>query len=179
MKKPKYRSNININLLMKRHLKLISRATVILAFGLLVLSCSNEQTPDNTTPNIVENKRSEVVVYKSASCGCCGNWVKHMEQAGFHVTVNNQKNLNSIKDQYGVISHLQSCHTAIIDGYVFEGHIPADTIQRFIEEKPDAVGLAVPGMPIGSPGMEQGNQKDSYDIVIFKQNGENRVYERR
>ncbi len=106
---------------------------------------------------ISETSAAETMtVYKSPSCGCCEGWVKHMEQAGFDVEVHNLDDMNSIKQKVGLNPGLASCHTALVDGYVFEGHVPAEDIQRFLEEKPDAKGLAVPGMPAGEnvPGME-------------------------
>ena len=117
------------------------------------------------------NPVSTLKVYKSPTCGCCGAWVKHIEANGFEVEVFEMEDLAPIKAHYRVDPSLQSCHTAIIDGYVIEGHVPAADIQRLILERPVARGLAVPGMPIGSPGMEQGNQRDSYDVVLFGEEG--------
>jgi len=114
---------------------------------------------------------SEITVYKSPSCGCCGNWVDHVRDNGFSVKVVNREDLTSIKRENGVPSVLQSCHTALVDGYVVEGHVPANDIIRLLTEKPKARGLAVPGMPIGSPGMEQGDEKEPYPVVIFGDSG--------
>jgi len=110
-------------------------------------------------------------VYKSPSCGCCAAWVKHIEANSFKVEVFEMDDLAPVKAHYRVDLSLQSCHTAIIAGYVIEGHVPAADIQRLILERPVARGLAVPGMPIGSPGMEQGNQRDSYDVLLFGEKG--------
>lgn len=119
-----------------------------------------------------------MVVHKSPTCGCCGDWVKHVEENGFVTQVENVSDLNPIKDRLGVPLALRSCHTAVADGYVFEGHVPADVIQRFLRERPEgAVGLAVPGMPIGSPGMELPLQSaQPYDIYLFDAEGNARVY---
>ncbi|MBA2238471.1 MAG: DUF411 domain-containing protein [Lysobacter sp.] len=95
-----------------------------------------------------------VVVNKTASCGCCGVWVDHMREAGFEVQVNNVDNVNPIKERVGVPLGKGSCHTAEVGGYFIEGHVPAEDVKRLLAEKPDARGLAVPGMPLGSPGME-------------------------
>lgn len=95
-----------------------------------------------------------VVVHKSASCGCCGLWVDHMRQAGFQVEVRNVDNVNPVKERVGVPLGKGSCHTAEVDGYFVEGHVPAEDVKRLLAEKPDAKGLVVPGMPAGSPGME-------------------------
>lgn len=94
------------------------------------------------------------VVHKSPTCGCCGLWVDHLRQAGFRVEVRNEENLNPLKERLGVPYGKGSCHTAEIGGYVVEGHVPAEDIKRLLSEKPDAKGLVLPGMPLGSPGME-------------------------
>ncbi|CCN85141.1 CopG protein [Vibrio nigripulchritudo SFn27] len=120
---------------------------------------------------------AQVVTHKSPYCGCCSEWVKHMEEAGFDVEVKDHKNLNPIKQKLGVSPELASCHTAEIEGYVFEGHIPASDIKAFLDNPPkQAVGLAVPGMPLGSPGMEYGDKKDQYDVYAFNKKGHTFVY---
>ena len=106
-------------------------------------------------------------VYKSPWCGCCGAWVEHMRAAGFDVRVTEVEELDPVKARYGVAPDLQSCHTAVIDGYVVEGHVPAREVARLLQERPAATGLAVPGMPVGSPGMEQGARKDPYPVILF------------
>jgi hypothetical protein len=117
----------------------------------------------------------EVVIYKSPSCGCCGKWVDHMKSNGFTVKVHNQNNMNSIKRQFGIQPKHQSCHTAKVGGYVIEGHVPAVDITRLLMEKPDIKGLAAPGMPMGSPGME-GPRKDNYNVLAIDHNDSTRVY---
>lgn len=117
----------------------------------------------------------EITVYKSPTCGCCGNWIKHLRDAGFKVKAINSNNLASLKQAAGVAPALQSCHTAFVDNYVIEGHVPASDIQRMLREKPDIAGLAVPGMVMGSPGME-GNQTRHYSVVAFDKNGKTTVY---
>lgn len=120
-----------------------------------------------------------VTVYKSKYCGCCGEWVKHMEKNGFNVTVVETEALNEIKIKYNVPAPLASCHTAIIGNFIVEGHTPASSIKRFLKEAPkDAIGLAVPGMPLGSPGMEQGNMKQPYDVLAFDKAGNTVVFEK-
>lgn len=117
-------------------------------------------------------------VYKSPSCQCCGKWIAHIETAGFSASVINSQNLNAIKSEYGIAPRYQSCHTAVADGFVFEGHIPASLIQQFLAEKPeDVIGLAVPGMPMGSPGMEMGERYDDYDVLLLKADGSSEVYQ--
>lgn len=118
---------------------------------------------------------AEIVVYKSPTCGCCKDWVTHMEENGFSVKVHNQLDLSDIKKEYGVPPRMQSCHTAKINGYVIEGHVPADLVRKLLDEKPKVIGLAVPGMPMGSPGME-GPRKDPYDVVTFDEQGQTTIY---
>ena len=117
----------------------------------------------------------EITVYKSATCGCCKNWVSHLENNGFDVNAHNRNDMPSIKKQYGVAPQQQSCHTAIINGYVIEGHVPAADIKRLLTEKPDIKGLTVPGMVMGSPGME-GPRKDAYNVLAIDRQGNTSVY---
>lgn len=117
-----------------------------------------------------------MTVYKDPNCGCCTEWVSHVRKAGFVVTVRDTADMSSVKASFGVPSALESCHTARVGAYAIEGHVPADVIQKLLREQPVARGLAVPGMPMGSPGMEQGSQKDAYDVVLFDKAGKTRVY---
>jgi len=107
-----------------------------------------------------------IKVFKDPSCGCCGAWVEHMRQAGFAVTVEETSDLGSVKLNLGVPDDLASCHTAILENYVIEGHVPADAVRRLLAERPKARGLAVPGMPAGSPGME-GGTPEAYAVILF------------
>lgn len=116
-----------------------------------------------------------LVVYKTPSCGCCKGWVKAMENAGFKVEVHDLADLSSIKHAAGVPSALEACHTARIGGYVVEGHVPAEDIRRLLANRPDIAGIATPGMPVGSPGME-GPYKDRYDVVTFDGSGRTTVF---
>ena len=127
-------------------------------------------------PGNLKNDGPDVVVYKSPTCGCCKKWINHLQDNGFNVKAVNMQNVSLIKKQHGVRPQLASCHTALVNGYTIEGHVPADDIYRLLKEKPEVKGLTVPGMPIGSPGMEQGNRKDPYAVYTFKQNGETTVY---
>ncbi len=128
---------------------------------------------------IVLNQRpaeaADIVVYKSPTCGCCGKWVDHLRANGFSVSVRERGNLQPIKDKLGVPRRMRSCHTAEIGGYTIEGHVPADVISRLLKEKPPIKGLAVPGMPMGSPGME-GPRRDAYDVLAFRKSGATMVY---
>lgn len=120
----------------------------------------------------------EITVYKSPSCGCCKEWVAHARRAGFRVTEENVASVAPIKAQHGVPDRLASCHTSVVGGYVFEGHVPLDLVERLLDERPAVVGLAVPGMPAGSPGME-GAGKELYDVLTFTSDGGTALYARR
>lgn len=109
-----------------------------------------------------------LTVYKSPTCGCCEAWADRMEDAGFKVVAHNTHDMRSVKHEHGVGQALASCHTALIDGYVIEGHVPAKEIQKLLENKYDVAGLTVPGMPVGSPGMEMGGRQDAYNVLVFK-----------
>lgn len=112
-----------------------------------------------------------VEVARSPSCNCCGAWIDHMRAEGFAVRDRLVEDLDPLKAALGVPASVQSCHTAVIDGYVIEGHVPAREIRRLLAERPSAIGLAVPGMPVGSPGMETGGAPDTYDVLIFGAEG--------
>lgn len=124
-----------------------------------------------------QNAFASVTVYKSPTCGCCAEWVDHLEDNGFAVTVANRRDIDSKKRELGVPERLYSCHTARVNGYVIEGHVPAADIKELLENGPDVVGLAVPGMPHGSPGMETG-RVDKYDVLAFNEYSSTRVFRR-
>ena len=113
---------------------------------------------------------STILVHKDPNCGCCSGWVHHLKDAGFAVTVEETTDLQPVKKRLGVPADLAACHTAEIDGYVLEGHVPAAAVRRLLEKRPTAIGLAVPGMPAGSPGME-GGVPQRYDVVRFGATG--------
>jgi hypothetical protein len=119
----------------------------------------------------------EIAVYKSPSCSCCAGWAQHLRHSGFRVTIVDQYDLSEIKAQYGIGPELQSCHTAVVDGYAIEGHVPADDIWRLLAERPDASGLAAPGMPAMSPGMNS-DQPKGYDVLLFGPDSRSSVYSR-
>ena len=119
-----------------------------------------------TTEILAGEEEQIVTVHKDPSCGCCSGWVRHLQQAGFTVKTIETADLDPVKMRLGVPNDLAACHTAQIAGYVIEGHVPAVALKRFLNEKPSAIGLAVPGMPVGSPGMEGGNA-EPYDVVMF------------
>lgn len=119
-----------------------------------------------------------MTVYKSASCGCCKAWVDHASTAGFTVKTVDTEDLASVKREMGIPARLVSCHTVVVGSYVLEGHVPAADVKRLLKEKPKVRGLAVPGMPIGSPGMEQGSPAnyDRYDVISFTAAGTTAVF---
>lgn len=116
-----------------------------------------------------------ITVYKSPTCGCCTKWIDHLKASGFKVKAINTNNMYSVKEKVGVQYGLGSCHTALVDGYVIEGHVPASDIKRLLKQRPPVIGLTVPGMPMGSPGME-GLRKDSYSVLTFDKSGKTTVF---
>jgi hypothetical protein len=115
-------------------------------------------------------------VFKSSTCGCCGAWVDHLKAAGFTVKVTLVDDTTAARKRLGMPDRFGSCHTATVGGYVVEGHVPADDIKRLLAKKPQAVGLAVPGMPVGSPGMEYGARKDPYQVFLIDKSGRETVF---
>jgi hypothetical protein len=111
-----------------------------------------------------------ITVHKDPTCGCCSGWVRHLQQAGFATNIVESRDLDPVKRRLGVPDDLAACHTAEVSGYVVEGHVPATAVKRLLAERPSATGLAVPGMPVGSPGME-GGEPETYDVVLFGPNG--------
>lgn len=116
-----------------------------------------------------------VQVYKSEGCGCCLDWIKHLQANGFTVKAQDVPDTAVVRQRLGMPQELGSCHTAQVGSYALEGHVPAAEIKRLLKEKPQAVGLAVPGMPLGSPGME-GPRKDAYDVFLVDKEGKRSVY---
>ena len=140
-----------------------------LAIALAVVSILGSTAP------VFAEELPAMTVWKTPSCGCCGNWVKHMRAAGFEVQVENVDDLGPVKRLAAIPGKLQSCHTARVGRYTVEGHVPASDILRLLKERPNAVGLAVPGMPSGSPGMENGDH-DPYEVLMLKRDGETAVF---
>jgi len=130
-------------------------------------------------PALMAQTRPQAEVWKDPNCGCCKDWVAHMEANGFDVKVHDSGNTVARK-RLGVPDKLSSCHTALVGGYAIEGHVPAREVHRLLKERPAAVGLSVPGMPVGSPGMDgaiYGGRKDPYDVVLISRNDSTRVYQ--
>ncbi len=116
-----------------------------------------------------------VTVFKNPSCGCCGKWVEHLRANGFTVKVQEVNDTSAYEKQYRVPRSMVSCHTAVVNSYTIEGHVPAAEIKRLLSERPKAVGLAVPGMPVGSPGMEAAHS-DAYSVFVFDESGQSSIY---
>lgn len=117
-----------------------------------------------------------IEVYKTATCGCCALWVKHLQAAGFTTRVTDMDDLTEVKKKHGVPAKATSCHTGVVDGYAVEGHVPASDIRRLLKERPAVAGLAVPGMPLGSPGMEFGDTKQPFNVLTFDKGGQLKVF---
>jgi hypothetical protein len=128
--------------------------------------------------SVLHAQTHEITVFKTPTCGCCGLWVAHLRENGFRVRVNDVESTAEYQKKYGVPNALRSCHTATVNGYTIEGHVPASEIQRLLKERPKARGLAVPGMPVGSPGMEVGDRRDAYSVMLFDAEGKATVYRR-
>lgn len=119
---------------------------------------------------------TSIHVYKIASCDCCAGWVKHLSNAGFAVQVTTTDDTAAVRKRVGIPDAFGACHTATVDGYALEGHVPAPEIRRLLALKPQAIGLAVPSMPVGSPGMEYGDRKDPYKVCLIDRQGRDTVF---
>ena len=156
---------------------MFKRLIFISSLALLVSGAPVNAEPLHADFKASEVKENPLVVYKNPQCGCCGKWIKNINDFGFSSQVDAISNISAIKAKYGIEPRYQSCHTAVVDGYAFEGHIPAHVIRQFLIEKPqNVIGLSVPGMPAGSPGMEMGDRHDAYDVLLLKQDGSTEVY---
>ena len=164
---------------------------LLIGGGIALEACARPPTPPiGAEPNTTETSRRAarsgqaialplVQVHKSPSCGCCALWVRHLRKAGFTVEVHHQDNLNPLKERLGVPYGKGSCHTAEVGGYVVEGHVPAADIKRLLAQAPAAKGLAVPGMPIGSPGMEvAGGRTEPYTVELIGRDGSTTAFAR-
>ena len=149
----------------------LSKRWLLVGVSLLVLvllaACSSGNSSELPT----------VMVYKSPTCGCCGNWVNRLRANGFRVQVQDVEDIMAVKARYGVPSDLAACHTAIVDGYIVEGHVPAQDVERLLRERPPIKGIAVPGMPVGAPGMEvPGASPQPFNVVAFDDQGNTSVF---
>jgi hypothetical protein len=152
---------------MKSFIARSARAALIVAVAVCAPVAHGQQKPVAAKPHLT--------VYKSPTCGCCAKWVEYMQANGFTAAVTNMPDVAPVKAQRGVPARLASCHTTLVGGYVIEGHVPVEDVRRLLQEKPAVVGLAAPGMPAGSPGMDVPNSPP-YDVVSFDKDGRVRVY---
>jgi hypothetical protein len=127
-------------------------------------------------PVVAKKALPQVQVFKNPSCGCCAAWVDHMLAAGFSLNVTEVDDTSVARKRYGLPDRFGSCHTAVVGGYVVEGHVPATDVKKLLAMKPVAIGLAVPGMPVGSPGMEMGSRKDPYQVLLVATDGRERLF---
>ena len=153
------------------HIKMFLVGAVLTALGLFAFTQLQGDTATASASSVVQ-------VYKTPTCGCCVKWVDYLRAEGFTVETTDVQDLNTIKARFGVPGAMSSCHTAVVGGYVVEGHVPAEDIRRLLAEEPDVAGIAVPGMPIGSPGMEQGDRRDPYATYTFGPRQEPTVFAR-
>lgn len=151
------------------------RAWLSLAVGGAVVALGGERWWRRHNPRRVNPNATPILVYASPGCRCCHEWGGHLEQAGFDVKNELVSDVTPLKRKYGVPEQLWSCHTAVVDGYTVEGHVPADLIQQMLAERPTIAGLAAPGMPNGAPGME-GPTKVRYEVISFTRAGDTQVY---
>ena len=125
---------------------------------------------------IETNKPIDIVVYRSPSCECCGKWLEHLKNNNFNVKDILTEDVQAVKQKYGISAAMSSCHTSIVDGYIVEGHVPANDIINLLKTKPKIVGISVPGMPMGTPGMEMGGKKDAYKVMSFDKENDYKVF---
>lgn len=167
------------------HLKPLVSVFFLALLVVFNAGCNKKEGASTAQDKLVTQQESrsstgmeQLEVYKSPTCGCCSGWVDHMSAAGFNVNTHDLDNLVPVKQSHGISRETQSCHTAVSkEGFVFEGHVPAKYVKRFLAEKPDnARGLAVPAMPVGTPGMEMGDKFMPYQVLLLKTDGSTEVY---
>lgn len=162
----------------QRKVLALAASVLILAVGGYVWYASSRPSVADE-PETVSAEGPVVRVLKMRTCGCCGEWVEHLRNNGFRVETEDvgASELVLAKQEHGVPQDLFTCHTATVEGYTVEGHVPASDIRRLLEERPEeTVGLGLPGMPVGSPGMERGERREPYDVLVFGEDGVRRVY---
>lgn len=146
-----------------------------LGAGLLALVLSTGAAAHESSSAHVFSKEPTITVYRDPNCGCCTKWIEHLIKHGYRVADKKTAEMTEIKRGLGVPETLESCHTGVVNGYVIEGHVPAADIKKLLKDKPRVTGLAVPGMPMGSPGME-GPRKDRYEVLSFDKTGKTKVF---
>ena len=148
-----------------RYLKILAAGMISIAIALFFITIS-----------AAASGGLDITVYRDPSCSCCAGWIDYLAAQGFHPKTVITEDMEALKHQQGVPSELVSCHTALINGYVIEGHVPADDIKRLLAEHPQLKGIAAPGMPIGTPGMESGDVHESFTVLSFDQQGDIKVF---
>ena len=152
----------------KRYLKLFAVWLVAIGAVILLTTSASAEAAENAL---------EIKVYRDPSCGCCGAWIEYLTTQGFQPKNIPISDIDAFKQEHGVPNDLVSCHTAVLNGYVIEGHVPAAEIKRLLAERPDdVIGITVPGMPTGTPGMESGNVRDPYNVFSFDQQGNTKIF---
>jgi hypothetical protein len=145
-----------------------SNTPISFAHTALSTSVAVSAQPANPTKSI---QHKYATVYRSPECTCCSGWINHLQKQGFEITDIPTDDIDAIKQKYNVPQTLASCHTAIVDGYIIEGHVPGADIKRLLQDKPNVIGLSVPQMPVGTPGMEMGDKKDPFSVLSFDSKG--------
>jgi hypothetical protein len=147
--------------------------TIALAVAFIALALTTAAV--RTSPVDTGAKKPTITVYKDPGCGCCKKWIEHLVRHGYRVDAKDTRDMTEIKRTLGIPEGVTACHTAVVNGYLIEGHVPADDIARLLTEKPKVAGLAVPGMPMGSPGMD-GPVTQHYQVLSFDKNGKTKVF---
>lgn len=164
----------------------IHQVILLISLTIAITGCSSSDyqaaamSPEKPPPIaelVSQPKNIDIIVYKSPTCDCCSKWEEHLDKSGFNVISRPTQQLVQIKNQSGIPENLRSCHTAMIDGYVIEGHVPASDIRKLLDQRPDVVGLTAPGMPQKSPGMQpEGEKPANYDVLSFNRQGESTIF---
>lgn len=155
-----------------------SAVVMALFFAILPLSVEAQQTAVAVEPSMKSESLPDIAIYRSESCGCCTKWGEHLEKEGFTIQDKVIENMEAFKQANGITPELASCHTAVVEGYVVEGHVPASSINKMLDERPDIRGLTAPGMPMGSPGMETaGIKAEAFDVLAIANDGTTTVFE--
>jgi len=154
-------------------LRVVVKVVVTICLTVSVLGILGSNAPISHAQTAI---KPNATVYRSPDCSCCHGWIDHLNSQGFHIEDVPTNDIETIKQKHNVPDNLASCHTAIVNGYVVEGHVPAQDIKRLLQEKPNVTGLSVPQMPIGTPGMEMGNQKDPFSVISFDPKGRDGIF---
>lgn len=153
----------------------MNKLALVAILGVSFFASNSYAEPSSQVAKAVEQP-IKIEVYRSPSCSCCGKWLTHLQENKFQIQDNVVDDVQAVKDKYGVPKEMASCHTAVVNGYVVEGHVPANDIRKLLNLKPKVIGIAAPGMPAGSPGMEMGGKKDVYDVMSFDKDKQFQVF---